>query len=1518
MNVNGICIGRRISGVTSPKKWLSIWATMLAMMVTLTITMTAQATQPKSRITREISNANRVTLQGTVSRGMTAAPDMGAVEDAKSVRLYMILQRTPEQQAELDNLLARQQQPTAAEYHKWLTPKEMGERFGASQEDIAAITNWLQGQGIRVNGVMNNATFIDFTASAQQLRETFGANLHYFNIGGRKYYANTAEITIPSALQGVVRSVHGLNKIPHHANHTTPQRMSYDATTHTWKNLGGATSAVAAKPAYLNPNYTSEYDVTPQDYYTIYNVNSVFSGGNLGGNATIAVIEESDIEYGTVDGTGKATGGDVATFRTLFGVPGTLNMYVYHGYGADTCTAPGIDPNDEGEEIEAALDAEWATALAPAAKLIFMSCDNETDNGIFTSMPAVIDNNLADVMSLSYGASEVWFASTDYAFYDGMYAQAALQGQSIIISAGDSGSDVADQNVLPGDSEYCSTSDTATPDPSGTAVCGFNVNGFASSPNITVAGGTDFSDTYDNWEFGLPLTPYWGATNSANYSNALGYVPETTWNDSCASSILTAYEGYTGAGFCGSNPPFSLEGSAASGSSLVGGSGGFSTHYTVPAYQKGITGYSGTMRAQPDISMFASNGWWNHALIYCDSYRTSKTCTDTTGTATPATFGGGGGTSFVAPALAGIGGLLVSADGRQGLLNPALYALAKAQFTASATKTACYSNGQTSNTGATTKLPGAACTFNDVTTGNNSMPCASGSTNCYVNSGATYGVLSTSKTSLAVAYPSTAGYDEATGIGTLNVANLLTNWHTAFTSTTTMTASPTTIAYSGSTTLTAATSGNPPTGSTYTPKVTGTVSFNAGSTALGNCTLTGGSCSITVAGSALAIGSNSVSATFAGSSAYPASTSSITSVTVTQTATTTAVVASVNPVVIDNTTTLTATLTPGGTGTVTFASGTKTLGTATVSSGKAVATVTASVANGLGAGTDAITATYSGDTDYATSVGTVNLTVSQGSSSTTVQAVTATMGAPTTLTAKVAPTAATGTVTFKLGSTTLGTGTISGGTATLSITPTTAGGFSAGANTITANYGGDANYTASSGTGTLTAVASTTTTVTASPTPVTLGNSTTLTANVTPTAATGTVTFKLGSTTLGTGTISGGTATLLITPTTGGGFIAGANTITAVYGGDANYMTSSGTGTLTVVVPTTTVVTASPASVALGGSTTLTATITPAGTGTVTFTAGSKTLGTGTVTSGTATLAVSATAANNLGVGTDAITASYGGDAGHLTSSGTVNLPVSQATTTTTVQAVTATLGVSATLTAKVAPAAATGTVTFKLGSTTLGTGTLSSGTATLAITPTTAGGFSMGANTITASYGGDANYTASTGTGTLTVALPTYTLTPAASSTTITAGSSGNVTLNLTSTGYAGTVTMAATTNSASVTASATAVTLTSNGTGTTTVTISPSASAANHAPAVPWKSGGMVVFAVLLGAPFTLRRKRAMAVLLTALTLSTLGFMVACGGGGGGTPVKQARTYTVTVTPTGSGTVTDASAVTITVTVP
>ena len=843
----------------------SIFPALLAAVLVTTVCAPARAQTPtggslsaRPLITQKIDSAHLITLEGNVRADLTPDRDLGPVEDGLPVHLYVVLQRSPEQQADLDNFLARQQQPTAPEFHKWLTPQEFGERFGVSQHDIKKISAWLESQGLHVNGVLNNATFIDVTANAGQVRTVFHTQMHYYNIQGGKYAANAQDPMIPAALQRVVAGIEGLAQIPHATHHTPIRPTSYDAPTHTWHNLD-AFGKPEALPAFSGGGGT--YNITPQDFYTIYNVNPVFSAGsgNLGAGTTIAVPEESDMTYGTVDPTtGVATGGDVVTFRNLFGITGTLNMHVYHGYGAVTCDAPGIIQDVEGE---ATLDAEWANALAPAANLIFISCDSATGGFVKATM-ALVDNNISDAIGISYGFSELQATSTTYATNDTLFSQAAAQGQTVFVAAGDAGSDTGDQNTK------------------GTATLGLNIDVFSANPLITSAGGTDFSDLYDSLAGGPAQNRYWGATNSASYGDALGYIPETTWNGSCASTLTAALQGFTNpADFCA----VGLSTNDVNGS-VVGGGGGFSTHYFQPSWQSGIPGLSSAARkrATPDISMFASSGVWSHALITCDSSldQAASACTSSS------TFGSAGGTSFVAPQLAGIAGLLVNYTGtRQGLWNPTLYALAKAQFTASATSTSCYSNGQTANTGVTTGLPDSTCIFNDVTTSNNDVPCQVGSTNCYVDSGATYGLLSTTgANSLTIGFPSGPEYDLSTGLGSINVYNLFTNWNGAFTTTTALMATPESSGTLKTTKLTATVTPGTPKGYVGTaPALTGSVSFAAeprSLTSLGGCTVSGGTCSLTVDDSVLQPGANSITATFSGSATYPASTSSIVTATV--------------------------------------------------------------------------------------------------------------------------------------------------------------------------------------------------------------------------------------------------------------------------------------------------------------------------------------------------------------------------------------------------------------------------------------------------------------------------------------------------------------------------------------------------------------------------------------------------------------------------------------------------------------
>ena len=519
---------------------------------------------------------------------------------------------------------------------------------------------------------------------------------------------------------------------------------------------------------------------------------------------------------------------------------------------------------------------------------------------------------------------------------------------------------------------------------------------------------------------------------------------------------------------------------------------------------------------------------------------------------------------------------------------------------------------------------------------------------------------------------------------------------------------------------------------TVTPSTaTGTVTFLDGSTTLGTGTIQlNGTASYST--SALTGGPHSITASYGGDTKDNGSTSSVLTQTVNPATTTVTVASSANPSTYGSLVTFTATVKQStATGTVTFMDGSTTLGTGTISGGKAAYSTPTLVV-----GSHSLTAAYGGNSNYNPSTSlALTQTVKPASSSVALSssANPSVYGSAVILTATVTPSVATGTVTFKDGSTTLGTGTISSGIATYSTSA-----LAVKSHSITAAYGGDTNDTASTSSILTQTVIKTTTTVTltSSVNPVAFGSSTTFTVTITPATATGTVTFLDGTTTLGTGTISNGTANYSTSA-----LALGSHSITASYGGDANDSGSiSATLTQTVDQASPTVTLTSSANPSTyGASVKFTAAVSPTNvTGTVTFMDGSTTLGTGTISTGKAAYSTS-----TLAVGTHSVTAVYGGDSNHSSSTSPV--------LTQTVKKATSVIAVSSspnpssysssvTFTATLTPGSETGIVTFKDGNTTLGPGTISSGTATY-----TTAALAVGSHSITASYGGDANFNGST-----------------------------------------------------------------------------------------------------------------------------------------------------------------------------
>jgi len=514
---------------------------------------------------------------------------------------------------------------------------------------------------------------------------------------------------------------------------------------------------------------------------------------------------------------------------------------------------------------------------------------------------------------------------------------------------------------------------------------------------------------------------------------------------------------------------------------------------------------------------------------------------------------------------------------------------------------------------------------------------------------------------------------------------------------------------------------------------TGTINFFDGTNNIGSGVISGG---IAVfATSSLLAGTHNITAQ------YSSNTSSIL-VQVVNKATPTVSVTTSGPSTYGDTITITASVPSGATGTIVFTSGALALGSGTISGG-AVSVTT----NLLTPPSDLITATYSGDNNYNSAVGSTTQTVAKLSpTSTLTSSVNPSVPSGAVIFTDTLSANVTGTVTFSSGSTALGTSTVANGVAT--VTTST---LPLGNNLITAIYSGDGNDNTSSSTLTqVVAKLSPTVTVTTSGSSV-YGHSVTVTASV-PAGPTGTITIVSGGVTLGSGTITSTSGTVTVNTTT---LPVGNDLITANYGGDNlnNPATGSVTQTVTKASPTESVSSSINPSTA-NQSVVFTASVSSNATGNVTFTNGSNVLGTSTVVNGVATISSS-----TLPIGSDTITATYNGDANNNTATATLTQTVNKATPTVIVTTSgTSTYGSPVTITATVPPGT-TGTITITSSGTPLGSGTVNTTTGAVTITTTV---LPVGSDPITASYGGDTNDNPATGTTTQIVnkTTPVVTLT--------------------------------------------------------------------------------------------------------------------------------------------------------------
>ena len=641
----------------------------------------AQSSAP-ARITKAVDSSVRVKLHGSVPGAAQAQFDQGsAAPTARLDHVYMLLSRSPEQEAALTERMSEQLDPSSPNYHKWLTPEQLGQQYGVAQSDIAKITAWLQSQGLTVSHVSKAHTSIEFGGSVAQVEQALQVSIHNFNNGTQKFLAPVNDPQLPLAFAPVVGGVARLDTIqpvPQIVNHG---QAKLDPATH------GITQAATPSPQ-LTTNGRNLH-VTAADAQTIYDVPNATYNPNYTG----PTYDGKGVTIG-IGGTALISMTPIANYYQQFlGQNRSQPIQVVNDYGA-TLQSDG----------EAYLDVEVSGGLAPGATIRYYPSPD-----LFSGIIQAADDNAVDVFSLSYLVCEAWGPQSENVFFAQTWQQFAAQGISVVAASGDAGA------------SGCDSAGAAQ------AKQGLRVSALSGTPYNISVGGTDFIGLVTG------TGPYQGG-NGPYYRSALGYIPESPWNDSSWPN-----------GDLANNKPLIY---------VVGGGGGASNCWysaydstgklncygglAKPYWQAGPGVPDDGVRDQPDVALFAGNGVYGASWAYCTD---AADC----GPATGGSIGLVGGTSAATPAFAGIlADAVQKTGGRLGLAADTLYKLAR--------------------------TPGTKSAFHDVTVGNNSMMCTQGTLNCALNSAGNY---------FLTGYNATPGYDLASGLGSVDAAVLINDWQNA-------------------------------------------------------------------------------------------------------------------------------------------------------------------------------------------------------------------------------------------------------------------------------------------------------------------------------------------------------------------------------------------------------------------------------------------------------------------------------------------------------------------------------------------------------------------------------------------------------------------------------------------------------------------------------------------------------------------------------------------------------------------
>lgn len=435
------------------------------------------------------ASAQAVALHGNVARDAQLLTPTGHADPAKV--LSMTIQFVPRNQAEVDALLAAQQDPGSSQYHKWLMPDEYTRRFGPSEQDFAAVAQWLKSSGLHVTGGSRREGVIKFSGNVATVEKAFGTSVMAFRDG--VHFANTTEPKLPAQFAPIVGEVTGLQNLGKLRPVIKPARILLPKAPLRKRPQSGAQLKSGLSPAWSWTILGSSGNTfAPADFYTFYDETPLLNSGITGAptNDCIAIFADGNIFTDIVD--------------VFTSDPGQLGFSL-------APVSLTVDTSSEGDpgvlagfDTEAYLDIEWSHAVAPGDPItLYVANPNSFtfEQNLQDALGAAVNQNKCGAINISYGD-----CGEPASFYTStlgtIFSKAALQGQSVFVSSGDDGVDTCDEGVP-------------------------NVNELSANPNTTSVGGTGFTPNFD--------------VNG----NDVGFVAESVWNDN---SLATAGQHTAGGG----------------------------------------------------------------------------------------------------------------------------------------------------------------------------------------------------------------------------------------------------------------------------------------------------------------------------------------------------------------------------------------------------------------------------------------------------------------------------------------------------------------------------------------------------------------------------------------------------------------------------------------------------------------------------------------------------------------------------------------------------------------------------------------------------------------------------------------------------------------------------------------------------------------------------------------------------------------------------------------------------------